>query len=333
MASPHLILLVLAALHGLNHTLQMSLPPLYLSIKADLGIDTLSPLMLLGTVYFGTYAAMTLPSGLLGDRFNKKRLLAAGALLNSLAFAVAASTDSYVVLLGCMVLCGLGGGIYHPVGTALIASRFKDSLGRALGLVGMGASVGLFGGPVLSGFLEELVGWRGALLSLAGIGVMVSLVFWLVTPDQEDGIQKTGRQKVPWKVFTGPILLLMTMFAFREMCHLGASALAAPMSQMNLGFSAKEAGWLVGVFGVLGVVSQPLAGALSDKLGRNRTIFMVMILAAPLLAVMPHLGPYSIFGNAAVAGALILATVPVMDAAAGDIAPADPPWAGCTGSC
>ena len=299
MASTRLMLMVLAAMHGLNHTLQMSLPPLYLSIQADLGIESLSPMLLLGTVYFGAYAVMTLPSGVLADKFNKKRLLAFGALLNSLSFALAALTDSYAVILTCMLLSGIGGGIYHPVGTALIAGRFKGSLGRALGVVGMGASVGLFGGPVLAGFLEDLAGWRGAFLCLAALGGVVSLAFWLVMPDQGRPDPHLPRAKVSWRVFRGPVLLLLCIAAFREVVHLGTGALTAPMSQMVLGFSPREAGFVVGALGVLGIISQPLAGSLSDRLGRKRTVFIALALSAPLLALLPHLGPYSIYAVAA----------------------------------
>jgi MFS family permease len=74
-----LSLVLCAFLHGLNHALQLILPPLYVSIGADLGIEGLSPVMLLGTIYFVVYAVVGLPYGILADRFSKKRMLVLGA--------------------------------------------------------------------------------------------------------------------------------------------------------------------------------------------------------------------------------------------------------------
>ena len=65
--SKNLMMVVCALLHGLNHSFNLILPPLYLSIRDDLGLDKLSLVTLFGTVYFFTYAVMNLPFGILAD--------------------------------------------------------------------------------------------------------------------------------------------------------------------------------------------------------------------------------------------------------------------------
>ena len=123
--SKKLSLFICAVLHGLNHALQLVLPPLYLAIKDDFGLEGLSPVMLFGTIYFATYALMNLPYGFLGDHMSKKKILVFGAALNSIAFVLAATTTSYSLFMVAMILAGIGGGTYHPVATALISNLFR----------------------------------------------------------------------------------------------------------------------------------------------------------------------------------------------------------------
>ena len=151
-------LAICAALHGLTHAFQLILPPLYLSMKEELRIDGLSSVMLLSTIYYASYAVMNLPYGILSDHISKKKILVFGAALNSIAFLIAASTGSYSVLIMSMILAGMGGGAYHPVANALISNLFRGSVGKAFGIIGMGASFGLFIGPIISEYIGNLFG-------------------------------------------------------------------------------------------------------------------------------------------------------------------------------
>jgi MFS family permease len=166
----NLSLFLCAFLHGLNHALQLVLPPLYLAIREDLAIESLGRLMLLGTIYFVTYAVTALPYGFLGDRFSKKNILVIGTMVNSGAFLIVATTRSYSVLAAAMILGGLGGGAYHPVGNALI------SLFPVIVVFGM-RDFCLWGAtyltPVMSqmsvGFSEKTAGLLIGLMSLTGV--------------------------------------------------------------------------------------------------------------------------------------------------------------------
>jgi FSR family fosmidomycin resistance protein-like MFS transporter len=321
MAQKPTLLMLYASLHGLNHALQVALPPMYLAIKNDFGLEGLGSVMLFGTVYLAVYALMNLPFGFMVDRFSKKNLLAAGGLINSLAFVLAATAQSYEVFMAAMVLAGLGGGAYHPAGNALIASLFKGRLGRALGLVGSGAAVGLFGGPALAGYLCNVFDWRTACLAFAGLGVAICLAFWLAMPDEPPRPGRQKSQPLSLKALAAPALVMMVIFCLREFSLWGIKFTSAPMSQMTLGFSSDRAGLLMGMISIMGIVSQPVGGALSDRFGRGKTLFWALLVTGPLFALLPHMGPVGIFVVAGLAGLFMFSTIPVLEAAVADMVP------------
>ena len=321
-APQKLSLLLCAFLHGLNHALQLALPPLYLSIRDDLRLDGLSPVMLLGTIYFVTYAVTGLPFGILGDRFSKKKLLVLGTMLNSLAFVMAAYCHSYGLLAAAMILGGLGGGAYHPLGNALLSNLFKGAVGRAFGVVGMGASVGLFLGPFASGYLGQLFGWRLTCIVFGVFGTTAAIAFALIMPEEPlSGSSGNEEKAVAVRTLLIALLPVVAVFAMRDICWWGLTYLTPAMSQMSVGFSEQMAGLLVGLTSVTGVISQPLAGTVSDRFGRRRVLAVALTVSGVCVAFFPHMGPFSLFPLALISGFMLLGTVPVVDAAAAEIVP------------
>lgn len=321
-APKDLSLILCAFLHGLNHALQLALPPLYLSIRDDLRLDGLSPVMLLGTLYFVTYAVTGLPFGLLGDRFSKKKILLMGTLLNSLAFVMAAYCRSYGLLAAAMILAGLGGGSYHPVGNALLSNIFKGTVGRAFGIAGMGASLGLFLGPFAAGYMGQHFGWRLTCLVFGLFGTAVAAGFALLMPEEARSDPSRKEEKVvKGRHLLTALLPLIAIFGMRDFCWWGITYLTPAMSQMNVGFTQQIAGLLVGLMSLTGVISQPFAGTVSDRFGRRTVIASALAVSGLCVMFFPHLGPASLFPLALISGFLILATVPVVDAAAAEIAP------------
>jgi len=310
-----------ALLHGLNHAFQLLLPPLYLSIRNNFRLTGLSPVMLFSTIYFVVYAAMSLPYGFLGDRFSKKKVLIFGAALNSIAFLVAATTQSYTAFMAAMVLAGLGGGAYHPVANALISNLFKGALGRAFGLIGMGASFGLFAGPVLSGFIGEQFGWRMSCLAFAVFGCIVAAFSVLIIPEEPAVQSRKEESNITLTALVAPLLPVILVLGLRDFCLWGTVYLTPAMTQMNMDFSKKLAGTLIGIMSLTGVISQPLAGMMSDRFGRRRVVFIALIISCLMVSIFPYLNRIYIFAVAVVSGFMLLGTVPVMDAVCAEIIP------------
>src|SRR5438552_10601117 len=82
--------------------------------------------------------------GVLADRFSRKKLLVVGLAINGLGYVGLAFAPAYGWALACVTIAGLGGSFFHPAATSMVARLFPSNTGKALGLVGVGASIGFF---------------------------------------------------------------------------------------------------------------------------------------------------------------------------------------------
>lgn len=306
------------ALHGFTHIYQVALLPLYLPIQTDLALPTLGWATLLQTVMLAAYFLPSYPLGVLADRLSRKRLLAWGLFINATAYVGLAFAPNYPIAIACAVVAGLGGSFYHPAATALVARLYPVGTGRALGLVAIGASTGFFLGPLYSGWRASGAGsWRAPVFELGLFGILASGVFaWLAhddgdTPpaahDAQRGLFPAARV---WLLF----LCMSLAFSLRDFAGSSMGTLTSLFLQRARGFDLRDTGWALGAMFLAAVVSNPLFGHLSDR-GRIRWTCAVMLLAAGLVASIPHT-PSDWLGVSLMAyGFFFLAGYPMVEAA------------------
>ena len=252
----------------------------------------------LSAMYFYSYAAMQIPTGLLVDQIGPRRLAtiacataAAGILIFSFGtslwlayigrFLVGASVA--VAWVTCMKLAGH----WFP------ANRFATVTGVAL-------LVGNFGG-ILAGvplaLAVDLFGWRLAMGASGILTVVLGVVTWLVLRDdpseykyrshapavvQSNGSLPAGKalktvlsQKDTWLLFfaggfsAAPVLVFAGLWGvpyLTQVYGLGTSNAALITSTMLLSFA----------------LSGPVIGMLSDRLGRRKSPYLILCACAAL---------------------------------------------------
>lgn len=280
-------------LHAFTHLYGVALLPLYIQVQRGLKLMSVEQATLLVTVMGVAYFVPSYFLGALADRTSRKALLTAGLITNGAGFVALALAPNYAGALGGAALAGIGGSFYHPAATALIAQLFPEARGKALGLVGIGASFGFFLGPLYTGWRAVSSGnWRTPILELGLMGIAAALLFaWLAEekPRTEQGPARIARQ--------GSLFPTVTLWAFFIMASLflslrdfGGSAMATSASlffQKAHGFSAKLTGFaLSGIF-IASAVSNPLFGRLSDQ-GRMRWLGALLGTAALLMFLFPR---------------------------------------------
>ncbi len=179
-------------LHAFTHLYQVALMPLYLLIQRDFKFASVGQATLLLTVMMAACFGPSYPIGVLADKMNRKKLLGFGLALNGLGFVALALAPNYAWALVAVAVAGFGGSFYHPAATAMVVRMFPGSTGKALGLVGIGAGVGFFVGPIYAGWragmLEPVLGpaaWRRPVLELGVLGIVVAALFtWLADNEQ-----------------------------------------------------------------------------------------------------------------------------------------------------
>jgi predicted MFS family arabinose efflux permease len=144
-------------------------------IANDLGI-AVSTAALLSTAFTFPYALMQPVLGMIGDFFGKTRLMNLSLAVVVVTTLICAFVSNFSVLVAMRILAGmLAGGIF-PVGIAIVGDLVpvqhrQVAIGRLL-------AVGLTGnliGATISGFVGDLLGWRGVFLTVGGFGLIVAI--------------------------------------------------------------------------------------------------------------------------------------------------------------
>lgn len=313
-------------LHGFTHTYHVALLPLYLLIQRDFCFQSVGQATALMTVMMVSYFVPSYALGVLADRVNRRKLLGWGLTINALGFVALALSPNYACAVGAMMIAGVGGSFYHPAATAMVARLFPQNTGRALGLAGVGASVGFFLGPLYAGWragaLEAVRGaaaWRVPVLELGVAGLVAAALFAWLAEDERTPAKAPPKPSHPIPMLPGAALWIWFLsaalaFSLRDFAGTSMGSLGSLFLQQAHDYDTRFTGMaLSGIF-LSGVISNPLFGALSDS-GRKRWTAVLLIIAAMAVAAFPHLPRAWSIPVFVVYGFFFMASYPTVEAA------------------
>ncbi len=159
----HTILAVLAVTNLVGYAARNSLFTVYDDLRAKFHVDD-ATLGLLTTAFLVPHAIATLPFGWGGDRYDRRRVIAFGLVLASIAGALGAAAPTMGTLAISRALVGLGTAAIVPVANSIISQLF-DGPAKAsrMSLFNLGV---LFGG-VLGFKVGQWVGFPNVVLVIA----------------------------------------------------------------------------------------------------------------------------------------------------------------------
>ena len=224
----------------------------------------------------------------LGDRVNRRRLIATQVFLLIAALTAVSPASTTVMLLGGMLAVGLLGTAMTQGLIAYAASAASPhEQGRVVGAAQSGVFIGLLLARVFSGGVSDLFGWRGVYIFAALLMLGIALPLWrrlpvlavastpLSYPRLLASMLTLLRQE---KVLQVRGVLALLMFAAFNIFW---SALVLPLSAPPFGFSHTEIGAL-GLVGAIGALAAGRAGKWADRGYGQRTsaVALVMLLVA-----------------------------------------------------
>ncbi|MFI5756279.1 MFS transporter [Streptomyces sp. NPDC051569] len=164
------------------------------------------------------FASLMLAFGALADRVGRRRVFRAGVGLFGLAALVCALAPSIVFLDIARAAAGIGAAATLTSGSTLLAARFEGAeRARAFGLFGTALGAGLAFGPLLSGAMLSVMGWRGVFAIPAVLGLIVALASRSLQESKNPEARPLDRPGT--LTFTGGLFLLI--FALVEAPALG----------------------------------------------------------------------------------------------------------------
>ncbi|MDQ2714755.1 MAG: MFS transporter [Chloroflexota bacterium] len=157
-----------------------------LAIQAQLG-GTVTGLQWIVDGYALVFASFLLTAGALGDRLGNKRVFLAGLVIFTAASALCGLAPALWALEIARVVQGVGAALLVPASLALLNHTFADptQCARAIGIWGAIAGIAAGAGPVIGGFLVNVLSWRSAFLvnvPVGACGFLLALRFIPPTP-------------------------------------------------------------------------------------------------------------------------------------------------------
>lgn len=137
---------------------------------------------LLLSAFFWSYAPGQLPAGWVAERFDARRVLAAGLIVWGVATALTGLASGFMMLLVLRVMLGLGESVMYPASFKILACEALEvERGHANGWMAAGQQSGPAFGTLACGLLMAWFGWR-IVFVVAGCASLLWLWPWLRTP-------------------------------------------------------------------------------------------------------------------------------------------------------
>ena len=239
-------------------------------------------------------AVFALPSGLLGQRFGDRRMVVGSLALMVAGGLVTAAAQGFIVGAAGRLLSGVGAVLMNILLAKMVADWFAGrELSTAMGIMLTSWPVGLGIAAATLGTLATHASWRVAIVAtavVAALGFVLIALFYRDPPRAEGAAAKAAERRVR---LSGREIGLATSSGFAWGCF-NASLVAiiafGPGLLIARGTSLGDAGFIVSLAIWFTMVSVPIGGLLTDRLGRpNLLIVGGSLVAAFVTSLLPTL--------------------------------------------
>ena len=318
---------LISAGHGLTHWYTATFFLLLPLIGKELGLSY-TEIGLIMAVQHAVGAISNLPGGMIVDMIGKMGYLMAASLFwVGFPYALMSLTDSYWMLLVCVTLVGIGNNIWHPAAISALAHRYPERKGLVLSFHGMGGNAADAIAPLVVGALLAWFSWRTVVVINVVPGIvmatMILVLLGAFATGHRDSINAGGTRRAVGdyvKEFASllknrVLMLVCVSSAFRTMTQTGLLTFLPVYLAYEMGYSPFLVGVCLTVLQVAGFIASPIAGHLSDKMGRKRIVISSALLTGVMIIAMAFAGKSLLFVVfIALVGFFLYAMRPVLQA-------------------
>ncbi|HKC95330.1 MAG TPA: MFS transporter [Nitrospira sp.] len=289
--TPFIQLCLISLLARLGY--QMARSPVLPRFAQDLG----APPELIGFILAAstiTGVVGKLPAGAFSDVLGRKRMLTLGAFFFCGPPFLYPLVEDPIGLLLLRFLHGFATAIFSPVATAVVADLFQKNRGARVGWFSASGEMGSACGPMIGGLLLASTHSFAATYLLVGAVGLLPMVLTSTLPLPETSTPEETPLGDRWKQFLAgirevirdhTILIASVTEAFM---FLGVGALVGflPLYAKDRGLSDVDVGVILGMQVASAMLSKPLTGRLSDRVGRKPIILLGLICCAAILPLV-----------------------------------------------
>ena len=271
---------------------------------------------------FGIFAGMA------ADRFGAFRVIVGGALLYALGLlGMAQSTTGGLFTLTAGVLIGAAqAGTTYAVIYGVIGRNIPaDKRSWAMGVAAAAGSFGQFLMVPTEGFLISSLGWKEALIALAGAVLLIMpLAFGLRETGFAAGQPARREQTILQalkEAFKYPSFQLLMAGYFVCGFQVVFIGVHMPSYLRDKGLSPQVASYALALIGLYNVFGTYIAGTLGQRMAKRKILATIYFSRAVVIAVFlaAPLSPASVYIFASLMGLLWLSTIPPTNAVVAQI--------------
>jgi FSR family fosmidomycin resistance protein-like MFS transporter len=226
--------------------------------------------------------------GVISDRYLKRSMVVFGPLIAAVFLSCLGTANSMSGLITLVILGGVGVGIFHPQGAAMVSrATSADGMGKRQGMVmsafSSAGTVGYSLGPLIIAMVVNRYGlgnsWYTAIWGVAIWAILLRYCPPLEHRGKADGAPALiDTLRAAWV----PLTLLYFAVVLRTAVSVSVQTYW-PFALKSFGMTEMEYGSVLAGFLFFGGVGGFFGGVLADRLGGRRVSMVAMLLAAPLL--------------------------------------------------
>ncbi len=263
--------------------------PLYISQLGSYSLPEIEQWS--GIAYGMTFILMAALSPVWGkaaDKYGRKPMLLRASLGMAVVITAMGFVHSVYQLVGLRLLQGTISGFYSASITLVATQTPKERSGWALGTLSTGAVAGMLLGPLLGGYLSELMGIRSVFFAIGALLLIAFMASYLFVHEEfTPRSTKSPSFREVWRLIPHP-KVVVAMFITTLVLQLALMSIQPIITVYITELSEKTthvaliSGMVFAASGFASILAAPRLGKLSDKIGPQKVMLAALIIAGIL---------------------------------------------------
>lgn len=237
------------------------------------------------SLFFLAYTLLQIPSGILGDKIGRKRVLVTGFTLYAIFIASVYFVPSFAVFLFLWILAGAAQGCYYGPQYALSSEAIpKKWITVGSAIIGSGMSFGIAMGYYLSSVMVSVyhTSWKMPFVLVAIPIVIVTLLMLFFVRERITPVNAANSQMAPKgnfaDLFKNRNLVLAYITIFCSIYGFFVIITWLPnYLEAERGMDKIEASQIASIVPWISIIGTILCSYVSDKLGRRKPVVLFMM--------------------------------------------------------
>lgn len=259
------------------------LNPIMGDIKSEFTLDN-AQLGLIMSLFFIGYTVTQIPSGILGDKIGRKKILVPSFLIFGIFMVITGMMPSYFLFIIAWVIVGLAQGMFYGPQYALSSEAIPEkniTLGSALINSGMafGTSIGYFISSIT--VAEMGMSWRMPFYIMAVPIIIIAFLMYRIIKERPRKQAQAEDNAEPFKMsalFKNKNLILAYIIIFCSIYGFFMIITWLPYYlESERGINGAQVAFVASLVPWAAIPGSLFFSWLSDKLGRRRPVLLIML--------------------------------------------------------